>query len=638
MKTQAEVLAARYRMAHDEMRSIDGLQPSEALDELLKYLLVKTGQDLSGEALPNIDVFSSNEDRIKASRQLRGHLTQYLDRYPKYAEGLFPLRDFCLTDSCLAKVHEILGSECFTALPFDVRSAALRAFLSPKLRKGLGIFLTPDSVVEQIVDFFEFENSAVVADPACGSGTFLLAAAQKTLNLTNPIKLYGIDKSPRMMLLADLNAGPSPRTPFMKRVCDTLRPDEYSDFLANESVDIILTNPPFGVRVDNRSYDLSDFSVASAGDSRVPRRQSSELLFMERCLSLLKPDGLLAIILPMSAVNTISSQQARCKLAEVAGLLAVITLPPETFSVTGTMSNTVVLFLRKFGDTLKPTDHLMPAVARIDNVGYDATGRARHGSELPGIGSALSAACKDDGSDSRITRAAMRRADATLPSLPKILQGERPLCGSVERSVLGDFVSLAVTGSTPPRSAYSSKGLFLVKVGNLTGAGINWIPRSRNFVDSTAAIDRCSRSDRLLKIGDIVLTSSAHSPKYIARKVDVIQDIPKWIGGMASFVGEVMLLRVDQKLIDPFVLAAYLRLPSVIQDVQYMVRGQTAHLYPGDMLSLEVNKSIISDPLVVEKLAPAIKQEALLSVRMNEIAWQQMQVASTLVGGVSDSG
>jgi len=99
-----------------------------------------------------------------------------------------------------------------------------------------------------------------------------------------------------------------------------------------------------------------------------------------------------------------------------------------------------------------------------------------------------------------------------------------------------------------------------------------------------------------------------------------------------------MLLRVNQKLIDPFVLAAYLRLPSVMQDIQYMVRGQTAHLHPVDMLSLEVNESIISDPLVVEKLAPAIKQEAFLSARMNEIAWQQIQVASTLAEEVLVSG
>src|SRR5690349_1673383 len=34
-------LAGLYREAHNEMRNIDGLQPQEAFDELLKYLLLK---------------------------------------------------------------------------------------------------------------------------------------------------------------------------------------------------------------------------------------------------------------------------------------------------------------------------------------------------------------------------------------------------------------------------------------------------------------------------------------------------------------------------------------------------------------------------------------------------------------------
>ena len=109
------------------------------------------------------------------------------------------------------------------------------------------------------------------------------------------------------------------------------------------------TNPPFGVNVDSRTYDLSAFSVASGNGTQVARRQSSELLFLEQCLALLKPDGLLAIILPRSAVNTVAGDRACHQLGDVAGVLAIVTLPPETFGATGTMTNTVVLFLRKFG-------------------------------------------------------------------------------------------------------------------------------------------------------------------------------------------------------------------------------------------------------------------------------------------------
>ena len=554
MKTQADALSLRYRMAHNEMRSIDGLQPAEALDELLKYLLVKSEEEARSIPIPRLDIFSADSERTEVARHLRNRLLHYLDEYPQYAAELFHSKDFRLSNPCLAKVHEILGTEQLFQLPFDVRSAALRSFLNPKLRKGLGIFLTPDQIVDEIVNFIEFPDNAIVADPACGSGTFLLSAARKTLHTNVPIQLYGIDKSPRMMLLAELNMGPSPSVSFKRRVCDTLRPSEYSDFLPKAAADIILTNPPFGVNIDGRTYDLTIFATASQNGDRPVRRQSSELLFLEQCLSLLRPDGLLAIVLPRSAVNTFAGDRARNALGKIAALLAIVTLPPETFSATGTMTNTVVLFLKKFGSQLTPETQISPVVARIDNVGFDSTGRIRDGNQLPGLGRALRAACAGRSEESRISKGSRREAKNTLPDLPAIVKGEKLQSQLRRRQNLGQFVTLAITGATPSRTAYSSEGLFLVKVGNLTGSGVSWIPRERNFIDLETAAKRHTRSGRLLQQGDIVLTSSAHSPKYIARKIDVIDKIPDWIGGAASFVGEVMLLRPDLESIDPFVL------------------------------------------------------------------------------------
>ena len=630
MKTSADVLSLRYRMAHNEMRSIDGLQPAEALDELLKYLLVKTEEEAHHATLPELGRLSTGQAKDLAVRQLRTRLADALDRFGQDGTQLFHSREFRLSDHCLVKVHEVLGDVHLPDSAFDVRSAALRSFLNPKLRKGLGIFLTPDQIVDEVVDFFDFGQRAIVADPACGSGTFLLSAARKALATGSSIHLYGMDKNPRMMLLADLNMGPTPPVPFRRRICDTLRPAEYSDFLGNESVDLVLTNPPFGVNVDGRAYDLSIFATARGGGTNTTRRQSSELLFLEQCLSLLRPDGLVAIVLPRSAVNTIAGDAARDILGKTASLLAVVTLPPETFGSTGTMTNTVVLFLRKYGLRAIPTDDVEPVVARIDNIGVDATGRVRKGNQLPGLGRALRAALHDGVPDKRIERARRRRADTTLPSLPDIVKGEKRSGRAIRRRALGDVVTLAVTGSTPPRAAYADRGLFLVKVGNLTGSGISWIPRERNFIDGPAVAKRQARPERLLQLGDILLTSSAHSPKYIARKVDVVSGIPEWVGGMASFVGEVTLLRPNRTRVDPFVLAAYLRLPIVMEEIQHMVRGQTAHLHPGDLLSLQIDLGVLSAGLLAKRLAVTLREEADLNLRMNDIAWDQIQTAIAL--------
>ena len=618
------------------MRSIDGLQPSEALDEILKYLLVKTEDERSRDPIKPLDAQSDDKVRSRVVGELRERFAYYLEKNHGYATDLFHSSDFRLSDSCLAKVHEILCRENLSRVPFDIRSAAIRAFLSPELRKGLGIFLTPDEIVAEMVQFFDFANGSVIADPACGSGTFLLEVMKKAVRDRRNVNLVGIDKSPRMMLLADLNMGSKPERPFVKRVADTLRQEHCSVFLADESVDFILTNPPFGVSIDSSNYNLSGYEVSKNEKGEVVRRQSSELLFLERCLSLLKPDGMLAIVMPRSAINTVSGARAREKLGRMGALIAIITLPPETFSTTGTMTNTVILFVRKFGEKLKSEDNVSPLVVRITNVGYDSTGRERQGNQLPGLGRSLKAACGGAASDARIESCSVQLARDTLPNLPEIVKGRQRSASKTLRP-LGDFLEFAATGVTPPRKTYSDSGLFLIKVGNLTGSGLNWIPRDRNFIDPVMAGKRYAKDERILREGDIVLTSSAHSPKYIAKKIDVIGSIPEWVGGKASFVGEVMALRPIMDEIDPYQLLAYLRLPNVVEEIQRMIRGQTAHLHSVDIMSLRIDKEILFSSLVAGEISRAIREESELNMKLNESIRKQALLSNRLLekgGGI----
>jgi len=181
----------------------------------------------------------------------------------------------------------------------------------------------------------------------------------------------------------------------------------------------------------------------------------------------------------------------------------------------------------------------------------------------------------------------------------------RPLAAGTRR--LGDLVALAQTGRTPARSAYTPQGVFTLKVGNLTGQGIDWSPRDRNHVDPRSVSDGL-----LLADGDIVLTSSAHNPKYIAQKVDIVHSIPAFAGGRATFVGEVLRLRVKPGAIEPFALLAFLRLPSTRATIQEMVRGQTAHLRPKDLLALPV-----PDAPIPNELVELLQQEAELSRQLN---------------------
>jgi type I restriction enzyme M protein len=192
---------------------------------------------------------------------------------------------------------------------------------------------------------------------------------------------------------------------------------------------------------------------------------------------------------------------------------------------------------------------------------------------------------------------------------------------------LGDLAECLATGKTPPRSGYADKdGLFLVKVGNLSGSGIRWIARERNFAPPGGRF----KPAPLLKRGDILLTSCAHSPVYIAKKVDIVTQIPGWVGGAASFVGEVMLVRPAKSRIAPFALLGFLRQPATAAGIRDLVRGQTAHLYPDDLAELRIPHSVLDMAAPWPAACALLEEEAALNDKLNEIVRRQQELSAAL--------
>ncbi|PKN30367.1 MAG: N-6 DNA methylase [Deltaproteobacteria bacterium HGW-Deltaproteobacteria-21] len=157
--------------------------------------------------------------------------------------------------------------------------------------------------------------------------------------------------------------------------------------------DIVLTNPPFGANVEpsdvvheadatvSREVDkryteeFGDLYIealarvhAAAGkpiaslfeipkgngtekerDKRVKSTKiKTEILFIERCLSLLKPGGRLGIVLPEGIFNNPSLAYVREFCENRAFIRAVVSLPQETFLSSGASVKASLLFLQKF--------------------------------------------------------------------------------------------------------------------------------------------------------------------------------------------------------------------------------------------------------------------------------------------------
>ena len=636
MALSARSLAHLYSRAHDMMRNVDGLQPQEAFDELLKYLFFKQLNEEHGPTIAIAPALQSDgsfggvdKTAIKA---LRSQFQKYLSRTNAWSKELWHDKEFRLSDEALASIHCLFSDISFREIPFDIRSTALNQFVPPEIRRGLGIFVTPDPVVRMMVKYLNPCVNQKVYDPACGTGTFLIETIKLWRKAAKKGTVWGTDKNPRMLLLAELNLGHLGLGIFHRRLMDALfdvpLDSKSDDWPMPNYFDVILTNPPFGVILEGKTHDLSRFSTCHTEGGLVREKQQSEIVFLEQSLRLLKPGGKLGIVLPKSVATNSTFKKARESLGSFGYIDSIVVLPPETFHSAGTQTTTIVLFVKKYDEQESHDDKTTIVVTNVTNVGYDATGRSRSGGQLDLLPKEI-ATVKKSGKETSLCRL-YKGVDKkrSFEMLPELLAGKTK--NEAGTLVLGDIVEAATTGRTPARKNYTDRGMFLVKVGNLTGNGLNWIARDRNFVDDAEAEKRRkARKTLILKPGDILLTSSAHSPVYIAKKSDIVTKIPEWVGGEASFVGEVMLLRPKADKVDPFVLLAFLRLPETIERIQRLTRGQTAHLHPDDLLNLHVPSDILKPVGILRELADLIRQESKLAEELNELSRKQNNLIDT---------
>jgi type I restriction enzyme M protein len=78
------------------------------------------------------------------------------------------------------------------------------------------------------------------------------------------------------------------------------------------------------------------------------RNRPTELVFVERCLSLLKPGGRMGIVLPDGNLNSPSLSWLRRWAEGRAKLLAVVSLPEETFRSSKASVKASLVFMRRF--------------------------------------------------------------------------------------------------------------------------------------------------------------------------------------------------------------------------------------------------------------------------------------------------
>lgn len=241
----------------------------------------------------------------------------------------------------------------------EVMDAVFEELVTRVGKGDKGQFFTPRHVVDLAVGAMGLSDGERVIDPACGSGAFLTQARARARVTT-----WGCDVDARAVRVAKVLAVASGEKPEARVRADALQDPRARGATAwPKRIDVVLTNPPFAGEVNRAGFEVA----------RLVRRAERDAFFLERCVTLLRPGGRLAIVLPHGKVGAPAWAPLRRWLVERARVFAVVSLPRETF-LPHTSQRTVLVLAKKRarGETPRPKENILFVAS--ERAGKDAAG------------------------------------------------------------------------------------------------------------------------------------------------------------------------------------------------------------------------------------------------------------------------
>ena len=247
---------------------------------------------------------------------------------------------------CLQLVNIVSNLNLQESGEYDLSQIA--DFLTSTFSESLGVrggeFYTPRDITNLIVELANPQPDDSIYDPACGTGGFLLAAYDYARRISDSDRIpsiLGCDINSQTANMARINAvlhGLPPGSIKSGNSLFDLFPDGEQTYF-----DIVITNPPIGLRHDELTLDrLKD----SSGSNFIygPPTRISDFNFIQHALSRLTNKGK-AVILTSLRPLFISGQEAEIRRRLVTSdiIEAVITLPSNILPHTGAQS-AVLLF------------------------------------------------------------------------------------------------------------------------------------------------------------------------------------------------------------------------------------------------------------------------------------------------------
>ena len=391
-------LGRKFQLCHDEIWEGGKRDPAVAFDEMSKLMFIKIWDERFTEdgKYYRFQIGSQEEKRSVAIR-IKEIYKDAQEKEPDVFKG-----EIELPDRLIYRLVEILQDFSFTKTDLDAKGRAFEKFLGMVFRGQFGQYFTRREIVEFMVDMLEPSKDDMVIDPACGSGGFLLYTMDRVRRRASEVyksspdtirkiyehfprdSIFGIDNNDRIARVAmmDMVIHDDGHT----NIENNNALFDYSRFSAERKIrpgkyTLLMTNPPFGAKESNPEI-LKLHELGSKIKKR--KTQRSEILFIERCLDLLRPGGRMGIVLPNGILTNSTLQYVRDFIERKARILAVVSLPQSAFVPAGAGVKASLLFLKKKNYDNEDIGNYPIFMTIAEHIGYDATGR-QDKNELPEI-------------------------------------------------------------------------------------------------------------------------------------------------------------------------------------------------------------------------------------------------------------
>ncbi len=260
----------------------------------------------------------------------------------------------------LYRLIDMVDDTSWTAMGADIKGDIYEGLLEKNAedtKSGAGQYFTPRALIRAMVACVRPEPGRTIADPACGTGGFFLAAYDFIADSEN----HSLDKRQKEFLKRETFTG-NEIVANTRRLClmnlflhgigeidgeSMISPNDALVADSGVRVDYVLANPPFGKRSsmsftneageqqkDDLTYNRQDFWATTS---------NKQLNFVQHIRTMLKTTGRAAVVVPDNVLfEGGAGETVRRRLLETTELHTILRLPTGIFYAHGVKAN--VLF------------------------------------------------------------------------------------------------------------------------------------------------------------------------------------------------------------------------------------------------------------------------------------------------------